>query len=158
MILSLLAEINYPSGSSATAFDSLIGDFATWINRIGGLVMFFGAVKFALALKDGDSKDKTLALLTFVAGAIIIDVSTNSASGHYLFNVPTEYNSTTATTHFNNLTAFVSSWTKKIGAFLGFVGATELALSIRNNDANAKVSAMYTLMTGGLIIAVAVLI
>lgn len=157
MIPSLLLEFTFPSGSDANAFNHLITEFSTWICRIGGLIMFFGAVKFALAIKEGDPKDKTLALLTFVAGAIIIDVATKSSS-NYLFTIPSNFDEATAKLKFDNLTLFISKWVKRVGGFIAFVGGTEIAMSIRNNDAGAKVSGSYTLVTGAILIGTATLL
>ncbi len=119
--------------------------------------MFAGAVKFALALKDGDTKDKTLGILTFIAGAIIIDVA-NKNSSDYLFEIPKTYTDATAQAQFTKLTAFISRWIKRAGGLVALAGATELALSIRSNDAGGKVSASYTFVTGFMLVAVGALI
>ena len=45
--------------------------FSTWIARIGGIVAFIGAVKFALSVKSEDGKEQMTALLVMVSGFMI---------------------------------------------------------------------------------------
>ena len=45
--------------------------FGTWISRIGGLVAFIGAIKFALSIKSDETRDQLPALLTMVSGFMI---------------------------------------------------------------------------------------
>lgn len=147
-----LLTSNFPSGSDVDAFKDLISDFSTWINRIGILVAFAGAIKFAIAIKDDDAKDKTLALLTMVAGFLISDAVTSLD----LFAIPTNYTEFTANAHFHKLMVFMRKWVRRVGSFALFIGGVEFAFSMKNQDAGLKVTALKTMATGAMISALAV--
>lgn len=54
-----------------TAFNSVIGFFATWIGRIGLVVAFVGGIMFALAIKNDDAEAKTRGLMTLASGFVV---------------------------------------------------------------------------------------
>lgn len=56
-------------------FDELIGFFATWIGRIGGVIALVGAVMFGFAQKQDDPDGKQRAVNTMVSGIIVFAVS-----------------------------------------------------------------------------------
>lgn len=58
-----------------TQFDELIGFFATWIGRIGGVIALVGAVMFGFAQKQEDPEGKQRAVNTMVSGIIVFAVS-----------------------------------------------------------------------------------
>lgn len=58
-----------------TQFDELIGFFATWIGRIGGVIALVGAVMFGFAQKQEDPDGKQRAVNTMVSGIIVFAVS-----------------------------------------------------------------------------------
>lgn len=152
-----LLSSNFPDGSDLNAFSDLISDFSVWIKRIGILVAFCGAIKFAIAIKDDDPREKTLGLLTFISGFLIVDVA-NASSANYLFSIPKTYTDATATIQFNKLLTFVAKWVRRIGAFMMFIGGVEFGFSIKNNDAGQKVSALKYLVSGAMVSALTVLI
>ena len=45
-----------------------------WVKRLGGAVMFIGAIEFALGWQRDDPEGKTKGLRTFIAGAIVMAV------------------------------------------------------------------------------------
>ncbi len=147
-----LLTSNFPSGSSVDAFKDLISDFSTWIERIGLLVAFAGAIKFAIAIKDDDAKDKTLALLTMVAGFLITDAVTSLN----IFTIPENYTEFTANAHFHRLMVFMRKWVRRIGMFTLFIGGVEFAFSMKNHDAGLKVTALKSMATGAMISALSV--
>ena len=55
--------------------------FGTWISRIGGLVAFIGAIKFALSIKADETRDQLPALLTMVSGFRISCCSSGAGQG-----------------------------------------------------------------------------
>ena len=60
-ILSALATIlptTGAPGTPATLAQTGLTFFGTWISRIGGLVAFIGAIKFALSIKSDDSREQ----------------------------------------------------------------------------------------------------
>lgn len=58
-----------------TAFNNVVGFFATWIGRIGLVVAFVGAVLFGLAIKNDDADGKTRGLMTLVSGFVVFAVT-----------------------------------------------------------------------------------
>lgn len=56
-------------------FDSLIGFFATWIGRIGGVIALVGAVMFGFVQKSEDPEGKQRAVNTMVSGVIVFAIS-----------------------------------------------------------------------------------
>lgn len=58
-----------------TQFDDLIGFFATWIGRIGGVIALVGAVMFGFAQKQEDPDGKQRAVNTMVSGIIVFAIS-----------------------------------------------------------------------------------
>lgn len=57
-----------------TQFDELIGFFATWIGRIGGVIALVGAIMFGFAQKSEDAEGKQRAVNTMVSGIIVFAV------------------------------------------------------------------------------------
>ena len=116
------------------AFKTGITFFSTWISRIGGIVAFIGAVKFALSVKSDDGKEQMTALLVLVSGFMI------QAAVHNLniFSIPGG--------EFAALVSFISKWVRRVGAAGTFIGAVMLALSIKDNNAVNKVTALKTLL------------
>lgn len=58
-----------------TQFDELIGFFATWIGRIGGVIALVGAVMFGFAQKSDDPEGKQRGVNTMVSGVIVFAIS-----------------------------------------------------------------------------------
>jgi hypothetical protein len=61
-----------PTGTPAQLAAGAITFFTVWIARMGGLVAFVGAVKFALSIKSEDANEKVLAAMTMVSGFMIV--------------------------------------------------------------------------------------
>ena len=55
-------------------FTALISFLATWMRRIGGMVMFIGAIMFALATYNQSPEQRVNALMVLVAGAMVLGV------------------------------------------------------------------------------------
>ena len=151
-MLSLLTS-NFPSGSDVNAFTNLISDFSVWIERIGLIVAFAGAIKFAIAIKDDDSKDKTLGLLTMVSGFLIAEIADATSVNYYLFSIPKDAADVTA--YWNRLMPYIRKWIRRIGRFVMFIGATEFALAFKSNDAGLKITGLKSIATGAMIAALA---
>jgi hypothetical protein len=151
-MLFLLAS-NFPSGSDVDAFKDLISDFSEWIERIGLIVALAGAIKFAIAIKDDDAKDKTLALLTMVSGFLIAEIADATSTNYYLFSIPKD--AAAVTTYWNSIIPFIRKWIRRIGRFIMFIGATEFAFAFKSNDAGLKITALKSIATGAIIVACA---
>ena len=78
-VLSLTTMVTMAMASSVSAFgeggeaafNSVIGFFATWIGRIGLVVVFVGGIMFALAIKNDDAEAKTRGLMTLASGFVV---------------------------------------------------------------------------------------
>ena len=55
-------------------WSDIIATFVKWIQRLGYLVAFIGAIMFALAIKNNDAEAKQNGILTMVAGFIAVAV------------------------------------------------------------------------------------
>jgi hypothetical protein len=120
--------------------------FGTWIGRIGGIVAFIGAVKFALSVKSEDGKEQMTALLVMVSGFMI----RAAIKEMNLFTIPGS--------EFTALVSFISKWIRRVGAVGAFVGAVMFALSVKDHNAGSKITAMKTLTAGAMVVSIAALL
>jgi len=120
--------------------------FSTWISRIGGLVAFIGAVKFALSIKADETRDQLPALLTMVSGFMIQAAIANLG----VFELATA----DAETIFQNILLFIGRWTRRVGAAGTLVGAVMFGFSIKDNNAVGKVAALKTFAAGAIVVSV----
>lgn len=155
-MITVLANIlpTPPVGPPNTLAQEGIEFFGLWISRIGGLVAFIGAIKFALSLKSDDSKEQLLAILTMVSGfmirAAVMDLS--------IFNIPASYSVAAANAEFASIMNFIGDWTRRVGALGLFIGAIMFGFAIKDNNATSKVTALKTFVAGAVIAAVSVLL
>ena len=119
--------------------------FGTWISRIGGIVAFIGAVKFALSIRSEDGKEQMTALLVMISGFMI-----QAAVKQNFFAIPGA--------EFTTLVSFISKWMRRVGAVGTFLGAGLFAMSIKDYNAVNKVTAMKTLTAGAMIVSVSALL
>lgn len=136
-----------PSGTPSEVFKSNIEFFATWIGRIGGLIAFIGAVKLAVSIKSEDAKEQFAALMTMVAGFMII-VAVNDMN---IFNIPAKYDVDAANKEFHAIVSFIGKWTRRAGAAVALFGAVAMMFSIKDENAGAKVIASRTITAGAVI-------
>lgn len=68
------------SADPDAAWNSVMDFLITWIPRIGGVLMFIGAIEFAIAYKNEDANSKTNAVRLLAAGAMVIAIPTALAS------------------------------------------------------------------------------
>ena len=120
--------------------------FGTWISRIGGLVAFIGAIKFALSIKSDETRDQLPALLTMVSGFMIQAAISNLG----IFELAT----TNAETIFQNILLFIGRWTRRVGAAGTLVGAVMFGFSVKDNNAVGKVAALKTFAAGAIVVSV----
>lgn len=155
-IMSVLMNIlpDPPSGTPSELAESGLEFFNLWIGRIGGLIAFIGAVKFALSIKADDAKEQLQSVLTMVSGFMI----QAAISDIGIFNIPSTYTSADADVEFQSIMDFIGSWTGRVGALGAFLGAIMFGLAIRSNDASLKVSGLKTIAAGGIVISVSALL
>lgn len=76
----LTPSLVYASGAD-DKWTKLTSDFIVpWVKRLGGAIMFFGAIEFALGWQRDDPEAKTKGLRTFIAGAIVFAVGMSSST------------------------------------------------------------------------------
>lgn len=151
MLLHVLAfPPTLPTGTPAEIMSSLIDTFGKWIGRAGGLISFVGAVKFALATRTEDEKELMQALLVMVSGFMISE----AVGSLDIFNIPDTYSAAAADTEFKSITAFIGKWTRRIGLVGLFAGSVQFGLSIKDNNAATKVTALKGMTAGAMVTAV----
>ncbi len=125
-------------------------DFSRWIARVGGLVAFIGAIKFALSVKSEDARDQLQAALIMVSGFMI-----QAAIGNLgVFNMPSVYTDAAATLEFQSILNFIGTWARRVGALAMLLGAAIFGFAAKNSDPGAKISGLKTMAAGGMTVAV----
>ena len=143
-----------PTGTPNVLAKDGIDFFQLWISRIGGLVAFIGAVKFALAIKDDEAKEQLQGLLIMVSGFMI-----QAAVGHLdLFNIPPNYTKEAADLEFQSILSFIGKWVRRIGAAAMIIGAVMFGFSVKDNDAVKKVTGLKTMAAGGVAVSVSAML
>lgn len=78
MFVNVLMPINayasYTDATSKNAWNTVMNFILTWVPRIGLVVLFVGAIEFALAFKSEDAEGKTKGLRTVIAGAMVVAI------------------------------------------------------------------------------------
>lgn len=72
--VSLMTMQCFAVTNDAGSFDTVVSFIVTWVQRIGGVIGFIGAVQFAMAFKNDDSDGKTKGLMTLASGFIVIAI------------------------------------------------------------------------------------
>ena len=141
-----------PGGSPNEIVEGLMALFnlGKWITRAGGLVAFAGAIKTVMAVRTEDEKEVISGAFVMVSGFMICEAVTNLK----LFNIPSSYSSVAASNTFKSLLNFIGKWSGRAGGLGCFVGGLQLALAMKDNNANSKVLALKGLGTGAMVVAV----
>lgn len=135
-----------PIGSPQQLMGGAITFFTTWIARVGGVVALIGAIKFALSIKNDDSKEMLTSLLVMVSGFII-----SSATSSGIFTVSSGM---TADAEFTQIMQFIARWLRRVGAVGTLIGAVMFGFSIKDNNATTKISALKTFAAGAMTMAI----
>lgn len=143
-----------PSGTPSEIAQTGLTFFSTWIARIGGLVAFIGAIKFALSIKSEEAKEQLEAVLIMVSGFMIVSAVRNLS----IFNIPSVYSDTAANNEFSAILGFIGKWTRRVGSLALLIGSMMFGFSIKDNNANGKVGSLKTISAGGLAIAVSAIL
>lgn len=64
----------YAVDNDATSFNNVVSFIVTWIQRIGYVLAFIGAVQFGFALKNDDADAKQRGLMTLASGFVVIAI------------------------------------------------------------------------------------
>ena len=147
--------IDYPpSGSPTELAGGAIAFFALWLSRIGGIVAFAGAIKFALSIKSDDAREQLQAVLIMVSGFMI----TAAVQNLDVFSIPDTYTATSAELEFKSIMDFIGSWARRVGALGMLLGAVMFGLAIKDNNAGSKISGLKTLSAGAIAVSVSSLL
>lgn len=65
----------YALESNTSSIDTFIQFVCDWLFKIGGVVMLVGGVMFALSWQRDDSEGKSRALMTLMAGGMVMGIS-----------------------------------------------------------------------------------
>ena len=74
MSFILSASPVYAIESNTSSIDTFIQFVCDWLIKIGGVVMLVGAVMFALSWQRDDAEGKSRALMTVMAGGMVVGV------------------------------------------------------------------------------------
>ena len=143
-----------PAGSPADMAQDGIAFFTTWIQRVGGIVSFVGAIKLALSLKNDEGREQMTAVLTMISGFMI----TAAVTGLNVFQIPATYTETAATTEFQAILRFIGRWIRRAGAAGIMLGAIMTALSMKDNNPAPKVNGVKYMAVGGMVWAISTII
>ena len=125
-------------------------DFARWISRVGGLVAFIGAIKFALSIKSEDAREQLQAALIMVSGFMI-----QAAIGNLgVFDLPDVYTDAAATQEFRSILDFIGGWSRRVGALAMLLGGVIFGLAAKDSNPGSKISGLKTMAAGGMTVAV----
>lgn len=148
--LALAILPNPPSGTPGELAADGITFFSTWIARIGGIVAFIGAIKFALSIKNEDAREQLQSILIMVSGFMIV----SAVRSLDIFNFPAVYSEYAANAEFESILDFIGKWVRRVGGLALLLGAIMFGLSIKDNNANSKVSSLKTIASGAITMAV----
>jgi hypothetical protein len=148
-ILNLLANtIVYDPGdmTPAVAAQDALDFCAKWIAKIGGIVAFVGAIKFALGFKSEEANEKIHGLMTMISGFMIISSTTTLD----VFKFTTG----NGDAEFTALMDFIGVWTGRLGLVVSFIGAFMFMLALKDNNPNSKISGTNIFMSGVMVFAI----
>ena len=74
MSFILSASPVYAIESNTSSIDTFIQFVCDWLIKIGGVVILVGAVMFALSWQRDDAEGKSRALMTVMAGGMVVGV------------------------------------------------------------------------------------
>lgn len=64
----------FAATNDATSFDNVVSFIVTWVQRIGYVIGFIGAVQFGFALKQDDADGKQRGLMTLASGFVVVAI------------------------------------------------------------------------------------
>ena len=155
-LITVLANIlpTPPTGTPNQLAQGGLEFFGLWIARIGGLVAFIGAIKFALSVKSDDAKEQFQAILIMVSGFMIVSAINNLG----IFSMPATYTEAAANAEFQAIMRFIGSWTRRLGAFGVFIGAVMFGFAIKDNNATTKITGLKTFTAGAMIVSISIML
>lgn len=146
-----------PTGTPSEIAQTGLTFFSTWIARIGGLVAFIGAIKFALSVKNDEAKEQLESVLIMVSGFMIVSAIRDLS----IFSIPNTgliSPETAANLEFLAILKFIGKWTRRVGAVGLLIGSVMFGFSVKDNNAGGKVTSLKTISAGGLAMAISAIL
>lgn len=154
-LLALLTALpEAPAGTPAEMAETGITFFSTWLQRIGAIVAFVGAIKLCLSLKSEEGREQMAAILTMVSGFMIAA----AVAGLNVFNIPDTYTEAAATTEFRSILTFVGRWIRRVGAAGMLFGAISAMIAIKDQNPASKANGVKLMAVGGMVWAISAMI
>jgi hypothetical protein len=72
--MSLMTINCFAVSNDAGSFNTVVAFIVTWVQRIGGVIAFVGAIQFGMAFKNDDADGKTRGLMTLASGFIVVAI------------------------------------------------------------------------------------
>lgn len=139
-----------PAGTPAQLAQTGIDFFSLWIARIGGIVAFIGAIKFALSVKSDDAREQIQSVLIMVSGFMIVSAVRNMG----FFSLT----AVDTTVIFPRIMTFIGTWTRRVGAVAALIGAAMFGFAIKDENAGNKINGLKTFAAGGICMSVSTLL
>jgi hypothetical protein len=138
-----------PTGTPAEIAEHGIQFFDDWIQRVGGIVAFIGAIKLALAIRTEEITEKIQALGILISGFLIISAVTT-------LDIFTVMGGAGADAEFEAIMNHIATWTTYLGCTVMLFGALNIAFAMRdlNSGAAKKTIALLTFASGAIVIGV----
>jgi hypothetical protein len=64
----------FAATNDSTSFDNVVSFIVTWVQRIGYVIGFIGAVQFGFALKQDDADGKQRGLMALASGFVVVAI------------------------------------------------------------------------------------
>ena len=74
MLVTLGCSVAY-ADKADDMWTKIQGTLSTWIERLGGMVVFVGGIMFALGWKRDDADQKSQGVSTIIAGALVVAIT-----------------------------------------------------------------------------------
>jgi hypothetical protein len=136
-----------PNGTPAEIAEVGIEFFDDWIQRVGGIVAFIGAIKLALAIRTEELTEKIQALGILISGFLIVSAVTT-------LDIFTVMGGAGADAEFEAIMEHIATWTTYLGGTVMAFGAVNIAFALRDFDSGKKQTAILNCIAGAIVIAV----
>lgn len=75
MATTMIGSVVFADGNAEKMWETMTDLISKWVLRLGGVVVFVGAIMFALGWKSDDADQKTRGVQTMVAGAMVAAIA-----------------------------------------------------------------------------------
>lgn len=75
MLVMLGCSVAFAGDKADSMWTTIKDKLSTWVERLGGMIVFVGGVMFALGWKRDDADQKSQGISTVIAGALIVAIT-----------------------------------------------------------------------------------